>query len=90
MWLRDPRCAEVVQDSWYEGLYKPNGHPITNCLDSCRERLMAWNKSEFGHVGNKIDSLQKRLQMLETLPSTLATDIEISEVRSALNVWLDA
>ena len=28
--------------------------------------------------------------MLETLPSTLATDTEISEVHSALNVWLDA
>ena len=80
----------MVQDSWYEGLYKPNGHPIINYLDNYRERLLAWNKSEFGHVGHKIDSLQKRLQMLETLPSTLATDTEISDICSALNVWLDA
>ena len=90
MWLQDSCCVEVVQDSWYEGLYKPDGHPITNCLDNCREGLLAWNKSEFGHVGRKIDSLQKRLQMLETLPSTLAIDTKICEVRSALNVWLDA
>ena len=90
MWLWDPHCAEVVQDSWYEGLYKLGGHSITNCHDTCRERLMAWNKSEFGHLGHKIDSLQKKLQMLEMLPSTLATNTEISEVRSALNVWLDA
>ena len=41
-------------------------------------------------MGHKIDSLQKKLQMLEMLPSMLATDIEISEVRSALNVRLDA
>ena len=80
----------MVQDSWYEGLYKPDGHPIINYLDNYRERLLAWNKSEFGHVGHKIDSLQKRLQMLETLPSTLATDTEISDICSALNVWLDA
>ena len=64
MWLRDPRCAEGVEDSWCEGLYKPDGHTMTNCLESCRERLLAWNKSEFGHVGQRIDSLQKRLQAL--------------------------
>ncbi|KAL0004819.1 hypothetical protein SO802_012380 [Lithocarpus litseifolius] len=77
MWLRDPRCAEVVQDSWYEGIYKP--HQITNCLENCRDRLIAWNKSEFGHVGHKIDDLQKKLQKLELIPSTMATDIEIRE-----------
>ena len=25
MWLRDPKCAEVVQEAWLEGLCKPNG-----------------------------------------------------------------
>ena len=25
MWLQDPRCAEIVQDAWHEGLYKPDG-----------------------------------------------------------------
>ncbi|XP_075675072.1 uncharacterized protein LOC142644317 [Castanea sativa] len=39
MWLRDPRCAEVVQDAWQDGLFKPDDAQITNCLDSCRERL---------------------------------------------------
>ena len=64
MWLRDPHCVEVVQESWYEGLYKPGGHQITNYLENCRDRLIAWNKSEFGHVGHKIDGLQKKLQEL--------------------------
>ena len=77
MWLRDPRCAEVVEDSWREGLYKPDGHMMKNCLESCRDRLLAWNKSEFGHVGQRINSLQKRLQVLDLLPSNLATDTEI-------------
>jgi len=90
MWLRDPCCAEVVQESWYEGLYKPGGHQITNYIENCRDRLIAWNKSEFGHVGHKIDGLQKKLQELELLPSTTATDMQIKEVRSALNIWLDA
>ena len=25
MWLRDPRCDEVVQEAWQEGLYRPGG-----------------------------------------------------------------
>ena len=55
----------MVQDSWYEGLYKPDGHPIINYLDNYRERLLAWNKSEFGHVGRKIDSCKKDYKCLK-------------------------
>ena len=51
MWLRDLRCAEVIQEAWMERLYKTEGTPIINCLDSCRARLTSWNKLEFGHVG---------------------------------------
>ena len=25
MWLQDPWCAEIVQDAWHEGFYKPDG-----------------------------------------------------------------
>ncbi|XP_075670157.1 uncharacterized protein LOC142639915 [Castanea sativa] len=65
MWLRDPRCAEVVQDAWQDGLLKPDGAQITNYLNSCRERLTTWNKLEFGHVGRQILRLEKKLQCLE-------------------------
>ena len=41
MWLWDPRCDKFVQDEWLEGLYKPNGAHVTNCLDNCRDRLKA-------------------------------------------------
>ena len=68
MWLRDPRCVEVVQKAWSEGLYKIVGVPITNCLDSCRAHLAHWNKTEFGHVGRQITRLEKELQVLEHNP----------------------
>ena len=41
MWLRDSRCAKIVEEAWMEGLYNPNGAPISNCLDNCRARLSA-------------------------------------------------
>ena len=51
MWLKDPQCAEVVQEAWSEGLYKTVGVPITNYVDNCKARLAHWNKMKFGHVG---------------------------------------
>ena len=58
MWLRDPHCAEVVQEAWMEGLYKPEGTPITNYHDSCKAPLTSWNKMEFRHVGCQIARLE--------------------------------
>ena len=51
MWLRDPRCLEVVSEAWEHGLSLSMGYPIKNCLQSCKEALTRWNKVDFGHVG---------------------------------------
>nr|POF15934.1 hypothetical protein CFP56_42759 [Quercus suber] len=87
MWLRDPHCAEVIQDAWMEGLYKTEGTQITNCLDSCRDRLTSWNKLEFGHVGRQIARLEQELQALDHQPQQNLERIQ--EVRKALDCWLD-
>ncbi|XP_075670311.1 uncharacterized protein LOC142640104 [Castanea sativa] len=58
MLLRNPRYAKVVEEAWMEGLCKPKGTPITNCLDSCRAHFTSWNKLEFGHVGCQITRLE--------------------------------
>jgi len=78
MWLQDPRCADIIQEAWHKGLYKLDGAIITNCHASCRDRLTAWNKLEFGHTGNKITKLNQKLQVLEHHP--IRNDIEIQEV----------
>nr|POE65772.1 hypothetical protein CFP56_45895 [Quercus suber] len=77
MWLQDPRCAEVVQDAWHEGLSKAGGTPITNCLDNCCNHLTVWNKNEFSHVGKHIERLDKKLQCLEQDP--IRNNAEIQE-----------
>ena len=87
MWLRDLRCAEVVQEAWMERLYKIEGTPITNCLDSCRARLTSWNKLEFGHVGRPKARLEQELQALDHKPQQSLELIQ--EVRQALDYWLD-
>ena len=87
MWLRSPGCADVIQEAWLEGLYKPNGAQITNCLDSCRAKLSTWNKTNFGHVRRQVDRLTKKLQALERQP--INNEDEIHEVYKALNCWLN-
>ena len=78
MWVKDPRCDEVVNESWQEGLNKFSGYQFKNCIDTCRERLKVWNKVEFGHVGRRIANLQNRLQMLESrqMSSTIQEEIQ--------------
>lgn len=68
MWLRDPCCVEVVLEAWMEGIYKIEGTPITNCLDSRRARLTSWNKLEFGHVDCQIARLEYELQPFDHHP----------------------
>ena len=68
MWLKDPRCEEIVQETWGEGLAKSSNYALGKCLDRCRIRLKAWNKVEFSHVERTIAELQKHLEWLELQP----------------------
>lgn len=87
MWLRDPRCEEVVRDAWENGLCTSTGHPLKNCISSCQAYLTQWNKKEFGHVGYQIKLLRNKLQVLEASPEHNMDNIR--QVRQALNAWLD-
>ena len=87
MWLRDPRCEEVVRDAWEHGLCSTMGHPLKNCISECHAQLTQWNKREFGHVGRQIKLLKTKLQMLEAFPENNMDDIR--KVRLTLNSWLD-
>ena len=69
---QDSECDEVVQEAWQEGLYRLGCCQFLNCLESClnclntcQDRLVSWNKMEFGHVQCKIAGLQKYLQSLK-------------------------
>nr|POE70078.1 udp-glucuronate 4-epimerase 3 [Quercus suber] len=85
IWLRDPRCPEVVNEAWERGLSLSSDFPIQNCLQACRESLQRWNKLEFGHVGRRIFVLRSTLQRLH--PDQHSE--EIRSVRKELNSWLD-
>lgn len=58
-------------------------------MESCKARLVSWNKLELGHVGRKIAEIQKRLQT-QVLIKIDTTSREIEVVCQPLNSWLDA
>ena len=87
MWLRDPRCPEVVSEAWEHGLSFSSSFSIHNFLQSCREALQRWNKVDFDHVGRRISALQANLQWLEQQPELHGE--EIQSVRKELGSWLD-
>ena len=89
MWLKDPKCEDIVKNAWEEGSVFVGRFLISRCMELCRNRLEVWNKREFGHVGMKINELQKRLEWLELQAASPATISAIRETRVDLNCWLD-
>ena len=89
MRLRDQRCEEVIQKAWEEGKLSSTGSMLECCLEKCRTRLDAWNKTEFGHVGRRVAELQKRLEWIELQPSSPEINHEMKQVRVELNCWLE-
>ena len=89
IWLKDPRCEEVVQDAWEEVLAANQEFALSKCLESCHAQLEGWNKEEFGHVGRRITELQKHLEWLELQSKSPSTIQDIRAIRYELNDWLD-
>ncbi|KAL0001682.1 hypothetical protein SO802_015463 [Lithocarpus litseifolius] len=89
MWLKDPKCDDIVKNAWEEGSMSVGSFPISRCMALCRNRLEVWNKREFGHVGLKINELQKRLEWLELQAASPDTISAMRETRVDLNFWLD-
>ena len=87
MWLKDLRCEAVVLEAWREGLTSTSDYPLVSCLEKCRVRLDAWNKTEFGHVGQKIAALQKHLEWLELQPASPSNIQDMKNTRMELNGW---
>lgn len=59
------------------------------CLEECRTKLEAWNKTEFRHVGVKIAQLQKQLEWLELQSSSPNVNRKLKDTWVELNFWLE-
>ena len=78
-----------MTEAWGEGLCLASDFPILSCMESCRNKLEVWNMTDYGHVGKKIASLQKRLEWLELQATSPDVIRDLREMRVELNCWLD-
>ena len=88
MWLKDEQCEEMVSEAWERRKNMGTQNLFTQCMDECRRSLSSWNKNTFGHVGQKISTLQKKLQWLEGRRGGLVDMEEVEETRVELNRML--
>lgn len=87
MWLKDPLCEAAVLEAWEDGLATHLNFPLNSCLEKCKLKLDAWNKNEFGHVGKKINELQKHLEWLLLQPASPSITQDMKSTRIELNCW---
>ena len=89
MWLKDSSYKEVVRSAWEEGVVTSLNWELNGCLRDCCDRLEAWNKAIFGHVGRTISDLQQRLEWLDSQPPTPELVQALKCTRADLNCWLE-
>ncbi|XP_075665689.1 uncharacterized protein LOC142635419 [Castanea sativa] len=85
MWLRDNQCDDLVIETWEHAECMGGPYPLDTCLSECRAALTHWNKSTFGHVGRKISTPRKKLQVLENIGGPGVDMEEVHETKLELN-----
>ena len=87
MWLKEPQCEEIVQKAWSDGVMVQSEFPLVSCINHCRMQLEVWNKNVFGHMGRKINELQKHLEWLELQSASPGNIQDMRNTRMELNKW---
>ena len=87
IWLKELQCEEIVQKAWSDGVMVQSEFPLVSCINHCGMQLEVWNKTVFGHVGRKINELQKHLEWLELQPAFPGNIQDMRNTRRELNNW---
>lgn len=77
MWLTHEGCKRVIESNWGSDPYVTMGDAAVK-LKSCGDDLLAWNKTEFGHVQTSIRKKECELgHLLEQVGrGTIPEDID--------------
>ncbi|XP_043710063.1 uncharacterized protein LOC122658959 [Telopea speciosissima] len=67
MWIRHPRCKQVISSSWTLSPSNPNDHFWIQKTGNCREALRKWNYEDFDHVQARIKELKQHLEIIQSL-----------------------
>jgi hypothetical protein len=88
-WDVSPECAEVVEQAWKQGEFGQNSMKVANeNLLRCRFALLNWSKQTCGAVKRSLNSLTRRLGILQSqeYPGKLR---QIASLQAEINSLLE-
>ena len=63
MWLRDPRCVEIVDEAWMEGLYNPNGAQLATALKAIELDYLHGTKLSLGTSEGRLQGWKRNYNL---------------------------
>ena len=84
-WLSNPQCAKIIQESWGDS----KDTSIMDKMKIVKKRLIAWNKTEFGKIHEKIAELEVKIQDLDRIADerNLEEDEISSRKQAQMDLW---
>ncbi|MCH80635.1 hypothetical protein A2U01_0001405, partial [Trifolium medium] len=80
IWLKDPRCLQVVKEEWSKATGTTN-----NKLQQMFDKVYNWGRETFGNIPRQITSTQAKLQDLKTSTPSRETINQIKQLESKLD-----
>ncbi|KAF9588386.1 hypothetical protein IFM89_009401 [Coptis chinensis] len=65
MWLSDPTCQDVVHHAMNQLFNGSPSYTFCRKLVYCRQLLIHWNHTHFGHIGTKLKQIDEQLNQLQ-------------------------
>lgn len=66
MWVGDPKCSEIIENTWSIDLQEGSIVDIMRCTRDCGVQLKYWNKASFGNVQKNLFGANSHIkQVLE-------------------------
>ena len=87
-WLRDERCASVIDSAWNDEPIGSEFIKLCKKQATTRDALKKWNKEVFGKCQDKINAIMKRIKEIQSMsPSNQSGELE-EVLQAELAEWL--
>lgn len=73
--MKNPRCKEVITESWQSTYPIVNGKGLTTVMRKFRKKLEKWSKRQYGNNARKLAELKEMLKT-RTGPHMSRSDVE--------------
>ena len=88
IWLKDERCTEVIGKAWDVKVVGSDFIKLYKKQASTREALRKWNEEVFGRRQDRINSLLKRIKVVQDKQPSQENELVENALQTELSKWL--